>query len=60
MTSARLERIKLLKNNIKMRFINGMQNKGLTPVENLGGGNCVYMSLAERVFGDASKFDFMR
>jgi len=60
MTRARLERIKLRKNEIKTRFITGMQNRGLTPVENLGGGNCVFMSLAEIVFGDASQFDFMR
>jgi len=43
-----------------MRFIEGMQNQGLTPIENLGGGNCVFMSLAEIVFGDASRFDIMR
>jgi len=37
-----------------------MQNRGLTPISNLGGGNCVFMSLAQVVFGDASKFEFMR
>jgi len=56
----RLERIKQREYDIKMRFIEGMQNQGLTPVENSGGGNCVFMALAEIVFGDASQFDFMR
>jgi hypothetical protein len=37
-----------------------MQNRGLTPISNLGGGNCVFMSLAHVVFGDATKFKFMR
>ena len=37
-----------------------MQNRGLTPINNLGGGNCVFMSLAHVVFGDAAKFEFMR
>jgi hypothetical protein len=60
MTRERLERTKIRRDEIKTRFITGMQNQGLTPVENLGGGNCVFMSLAEIVFGDASHFDFMR
>jgi len=37
-----------------------MQSRGLTPINNLGGGNCVFMSLAHVVFGDASKFELMR
>jgi hypothetical protein len=37
-----------------------MRNRGLTPISNLGGGNCVFMSLAHVVFGDAAKFKFMR
>jgi hypothetical protein len=37
-----------------------MRNRGLTPINNLGGGNCVFISLAHLVFGDASKFKFMR
>jgi len=60
MTRERLERIKHRKYKIKMRFIEGMKKQGLYPVENLGSGNCVFMSLAHVVFGDASQFDFMR
>ena len=41
-------------------FTNGMRNRGLTAISNLGGGNCVFMSLAHVVFGDAAKFKFMR
>ena len=41
-------------------FTNGMRNRGLTAISNLGGGNCVFMSLAQVVFGDAARFDFMR
>ena len=37
-----------------------MQSRGLTPINNLGGGNCVFMSLAQVVFGDATKFKYMR
>ena len=37
-----------------------MLNRGLTPVDNLGGGNCVFISLAQIVFGDATRFKFMR
>jgi hypothetical protein len=37
-----------------------MRNRGVTPINNLGGGNCVFMSLAHVVFGDAGKFEFMR
>ena len=37
-----------------------MRNRGLTPIDNLGGGNCVFMSLAHVVFGDAARFKFMR
>jgi len=37
-----------------------MRNRGLTPLNNFGGGNCVFMSLSHVVFGDATKFDFMR
>ena len=35
-------------------------NRGFTPVDNLGGGNCVFISLAELVFGDANRFELMR
>jgi hypothetical protein len=45
---------------MKKRFLDGMRNRGLTPVENVGDGNCVFIALAELVFGDASKFEFMR
>ena len=37
-----------------------MRNRGLTPINNLGGGNCVFFSLAKVVFGDAAKFELMR
>ena len=45
---------------MKKTFLNGMLNRGLIPVENAGGGNCVFMSLAELVFGDPNRFEFMR
>jgi hypothetical protein len=45
---------------MKMRFLNDMQNRGFIPVDNLGGGNCVFISLAELVFGDANRFELMR
>ena len=48
-----------LQNQQKL-FIHGMHSRGLTPINNSGGGNCVLMSLAQVVFGDASRFDFMR
>jgi len=60
MTRKRLARIQLQNQNEQKLFIAGMQNRGLTPIKNLGGGNCVFMSLAHVVFGDASQFDFMR
>ena len=37
-----------------------MQSRGLTPVYNAGDGNCVFISLAQIVFGDPTKFAFMR
>jgi hypothetical protein len=37
-----------------------MRNRGFIPVDNIGGGNCVFMSLAELVFGDPNRFEFMR
>ena len=43
-----------------MKFIDRMLNKGLTPASNEGGGNCVFMSLAQIVFGDVTRFEFMR
>ena len=41
-------------------FISGMESRGLIPIENCGGGNCVFVSLAEIVMGASAKFDFMR
>jgi len=41
-------------------FISGIESRGLIPIENCGGGNCVFISLAEIVMGDSAKFDFMR
>jgi len=60
MTKERLSRIQLRPQNEQTRFIDGMRNRGLTPISNSGGGNCVFMSLAHLVFGDAAKFEFMR
>ena len=37
-----------------------MLSRGLIPVDNYGDGNCVFISLAEIVFGDPMKFEFMR
>ena len=37
-------------------FKNDILNDGFTPVDNEGGGNCVFISLALIVFGDAAKF----
>jgi len=37
-----------------------MLGRGLTPVYNRGDGNCVFISLAQIVFGDSAKFEFMR
>jgi len=54
MTRERLSRMQLRDQNEQTLFINGMQNRGLTPINNLGVGNCVFMSLAHVVFGDAS------
>jgi len=45
---------------MKKTFLNGMRNRGFIPVDNIGGGNCVFMSLAELVFGDPNRFEFMR
>ena len=41
-------------------FLSGMLSRGLIPIENLGDGNCVFISLAHIVMGDSAKFDFMR
>jgi hypothetical protein len=60
MTRERISRIQLRKQNQQNIFINGLRSRGLTPVNNLGGGNCVFMSLAHVVFGDATQFRFMR
>jgi len=60
MTRERLSRIQHRKKNEETIFIDGMRNRGLTPISNSGGGNCVFMSLAHVVFGDATKFKFMR
>jgi len=45
---------------MKIEFLNVMRIRGLIPVDNSGGGNCVFISLAELVFGNASRFEFMR
>jgi len=41
-------------------FMSGMLSRGLIPFENIGDGNCVFISLAQIVMGDSAKFDFMR
>ena len=37
-----------------------MLSRELIPIENDGSGNCVFISLAQIVFGDPSKFEFVR
>ena len=37
-----------------------MLSRGLTPVGNVGDGNCVFISLAQIILGDAAKFEFVR
>jgi hypothetical protein len=44
----------------QVKFIRNMLRRGLTPVANRGGGNCVFISLAQIVLGDSAKFEFMR
>jgi len=39
----------------QLAFKRGLKIRGLTPISNLGGGNCVFMSLAQAVFGDVTK-----
>ena len=56
----RLDRIQLGDSEEQMAFICGMLNRGLTPLHNVGDGNCVFISLAQIVVGDAAKFQFMR
>ena len=43
-----------------IEFIICLKNRGLIPVDNAGDGNCVFMSLAYIVLGDASKFEIIR
>ena len=43
-----------------MNFYRGVRTRGLTPIYNLASGNGVFKSLAQIVFGDASKFELMR
>jgi hypothetical protein len=45
---------------MKLKFVDDILNRGLTPIDIIGDGNCVFSSLAELVFGDASRFEFMR
>ena len=37
-----------------------MLSRELIPIDNDGDGNCVFISLAQIVFGDPTKFEFMR
>jgi hypothetical protein len=41
-------------------FLSGMLSRGLIPIENCGDGNCVFISLAQIVTGDSTKYDFIR
>ena len=56
----RMKRIQVREQEAKMTFINGMLNRGLTPIHNVGDGNCVFISLSQIVLGDTAKFQFMR
>ena len=56
----RMEKMQLNEEKAKKAFKNGILNEGLTPINNDGGGNCVFISLALIVYGDAAKFKFMR
>ena len=49
-----IEMMQLREYTAKKAFDNGVLNEGLTPVDNDGGGNCVFMSLALIVFGDSA------
>ena len=37
-----------------------MLSQGLTPIDNVGDGNCIFTSLAKIVLGDAAKYEFIR
>ena len=54
----RQERIKVRESEAEDAFKNGMHTRGLIPLHN--DGNCVFISLAQIVLGDATKFEFMR
>jgi len=40
--------------------MSGMLSRGLIPINNVGDGNCIFISLAQIVMKDSAKFDFMR
>jgi hypothetical protein len=50
----RLQRIKLREQESQISFTHGMLSRGLTPIHNVGGGNCVFISLAQIVVGDTA------
>ena len=52
----RLERRQLYDEAAKKTFANAILNEGFTPIDNDGDGNCLFISLALIVFGDAAKF----
>ena len=60
MTRKELQIIRVEEKKMRTKFLKCMRNRGFLPVDNVGGGNCVFISLAELVFGDASRFEFMR
>ena len=37
-----------------------MLSRGLTPVDNIGDGNCIFISLSQIILGDATQFEFIR
>ena len=37
-----------------------MLSRGLIPINNIGDGNCVFISLSQILLGDTDKFEFMR
>ena len=56
----RLERMQVYEEKAEKKFKNNILNDGFAPINNDGGGNCMFISLALIVFGDAAKSEFMR
>jgi hypothetical protein len=60
LTKHELQIIKREEQKMKTKFLKTIQNRSLTPVDNKGRGNCVFISLSELVFGEGSKFELIR